>query len=303
MKVVVSLLNYNNAEETKECLLSLTKIKRNGFSVETILIDNASKEPFNIKEEDYQSISLTVFKNSLNLGFAGGHNLSFRFALQKKADFVLVLNNDTLLDSDFLSYLVASLQANDKIGIAAPKIYYSKGSEYHKMYSKEDLGKVIWYAGGKIDWQNVNGSHIGVDEVDSEKYNRAGITEFATGCCMLIKLDALKKTGFFDERYFLYFEDLDLNVRMKKNGYQVCYEPKAFIWHKNASSTGGSGSSIQDYFVSRNRLLFGGSYAPFRTKVALLKESFWLLKNGRPMQRLGIRDYFLRRFGKGSLKI
>ena len=107
----------------------------------------------------------------------------------------------------------------------------------------------------------------------------------------------------FDNRYFLYFEDSDLSQRLKKAGYKILFYPKAILWHKNAGSTGGSGSSLQDYFTTRNRMIFGLKFAPLRSKIALIRESLRLLSSGRQWQKKGIRDFYLRRFGKGTFPL
>ena len=161
-----------------------------------------------------------------------------------------------------------------------------------------------------MDWNNVIGKHHGVDEVDKSQYEKVEETEFASGCCMMVKREVFEKVGFFDERYYLYYEDSDFCQRVKAlptgrqgKGHRVMYAPKAVIWHKNAASAHGSGSSLQDYYITRNRLLFGMHYAPFRSKLALVRESFSLLLNGRQWQRRGILDFYLGKFGKGNYPI
>ncbi len=185
-------------------------------------------------------------------------------------------------------------------GAISPKIYFAKGFEFHKnRYKKEDLGKVLWYAGGKIDWKNMLGFHRGVDEVDIGQFSKLYETEFATGCCMLVKREVFERVGLFNNKYFLYLEDLDFSLKTRKKGFKIIYQPKAVMWHENAGSAGGSGSPLQEYFITRNRLLFGFKYAPLRTKIALFKESIKILAGGRTNQKKGIRDFYLRRFGKG----
>ena len=120
---------------------------------------------------------------------------------------------------------------------------------------------------------------------------------------MLVSKNVFKNVGFFDERFFLYYEDTDFTMRIKKSGFKLMYAPKALLWHKNAGSSGGVGSTLQDYFISRNRLLFGMKYAPVRAKIALLRESIRILLYGRKWQRAGVRDYYLYRFGKGRYNV
>jgi len=151
-----------------------------------------------------------------------------------------------------------------------------------------------------MDWKNVLASHVGVDEVDHGQFERLEKTDFASGCCEMIKREVFEKIGLFDEKYFLYYEDNDLSQRAKKAGFGIYYQPKSILWHMNAGSTGGSGSQLQDYYITRNRLLFGFKYTSSKTKLALIRESFRIMLNGRPAQKRGALDFYLGKFGKGS---
>lgn len=142
-------------------------------------------------------------------------------------------------------------------------------------------------------------SHQGVDEVDRGQHDQIMETEFVSGCAMLIKKAVLARIGLLDERYFLYYEDADFCQRARQAGFKIVFVPQAKIWHKNIG-TGRTGSPLQDYYMVRNRLLFGMRWAPLRTKLALLRESLSLLFNGRVWQKRGVVDFYLRRFGKGS---
>jgi GT2 family glycosyltransferase len=113
---------------------------------------------------------------------------------------------------------------------------------------------------------------------------------------MIIRKEVFEKIGLLDKRYFLYFEDCDLCQRAKKAGFKIFYVPQAFLWHKNASSSGKPGSLIHQYYLTRNRFLFGFRYAPLRARAALIKESIKLIKAGG-IKRRAIIDFHLRRFG------
>lgn len=261
-----------------------------------VVLDNGSRE-FKLKKEDFK-FNLEIIVSKENLGFSGGHNLIIK-KIKNEADFILILNNDTILDKNLIEKLTTSF--NTGVGIVSPKIYFSEGSEFHKdRYKKSDEGKIIWYAGGIMDWKTVTGIHRGVDEVDMGQFDKSERTDFASGCCMMIKKEALEKVGVFDERYFLYYEDADLSERFKRHGYKIMFVPEAIIWHKNASSSGGSGSFLQDYYITRNRLLFGMKFASFKIKIFLLLEAIKLMFNGREWQKKGIKDFFRGKFEKGS---
>lgn len=298
-KIYIVMINYNRQEITVNCLDSLLKISRDGFELNTIIVDNYPENRINIDESKYSKINLKIIFSSENSGFSGGMNLGIRDALKNGADYVLIHNNDTFVKEDFLKKLFDFAEEKKDTGIVAPKIYFAKGFEFHKdRYKENEKGKVIWYAGGKIDWANVIGQHIGVDVVDHGQFDKVSETEHASGCCMLIKKEVFEKIGMFDEKYFLYYEDADLCVRTKKAGFKIYYLPKSIIWHKNGGSTGGSGSKLQDYYNTRNRLLFGNNYASLRAKIALNREGLRYSVIGSEWQKKGARDFFLRRFGR-----
>ena len=302
--VVVSLLNFNGLKNTLACLESLRDIKIDNFKLTIVAVDNPSKEEFDLKSSSLGNIPLVVIKNSKNLGFSGGNNVAIKYSLEHKADYVLILNNDTYVDKDFLTELLKVAEKDNNVGIVVPKIYFAPGFEYHKeKYKKEELGKVFWYAGGEMDWDNVIGYHRGVDKIDKGQFDKTEETKIATGCCMLINKEVFENVGLFDDKYFLYYEDADISVRTKKKGFKIVYVPNSIIWHKNAGSAGGSGSLLQDYYITRNRLLFGFRYAPLRSKLALFRESLSLLIKGREWQKRGVLDFYLRRLGKGSYNI
>lgn len=296
-KIVVSILHYNNPSDTIECLNSLEGSDLNGLELLVFILDNGSKEKLKIDTSKYEKFKTTIERIEKNLGFTGGHNYIFE-KTKDQGEYFLLLNNDSLLEKSCLQELVRELVGN--IAGVVPKIYFTKGREYHKSrYKKEDLGKVIWYAGGDIDWGNVVSEHRGLDEVDHGQFDRNDNISFATGACLLLKCDTLKKTGLFDQKYFLYYEDAELSTRLIVNGYELRYVYKAVLWHNNAGSS-GSGSDLHDYYLTRNKLLFGMKYASVKTKAHLLKEAIRIGFSGRKWQRVAIKDYFLKKFGKGS---
>lgn len=301
--VFISIINFNGTANTLECLHSLEKLVLKNFKVSIVVIDNGSVSEFRIKNLELRN-DVKIIRSEKNLGFSGGQNMGIRYALENGADYVLVLNNDTIVDKNLIEELLNAAEKDKNIGIVVPKIYFAHGFEFHKdRYSKKDLGKVFWYVGGEMDWKNIIGYHRGVDEVDHGQYDRIEQVDFASGCCMLVKREIFENVGFFDEKFYLYYEDSDLCERIRRSGYSIVYCPKAILWHKNAGSAGGSGSELQDYYITRNRMLFGFRYAPWRSKLALFKQSLMLLAKGRYWQRRGVLDFYLGRFGRGSYPV
>ncbi len=300
-RVAIIILNWNGWKDTIDCLKSIEQLK-GSKSVHTYVVDNGSTNEsvskINAFIQNKRNVSLIV--NERNLGFAGGNNVGIKEAIRLGFEYVMILNNDTVLDSEMVTTLRSYLDKNHNVGAVSPKMYFAKGFEFHKgRYKNRELGQVIWYAGGDIDWDNVYGSNHGVDEVDTGQFEIAQETDFATGACFFVRTAVLSKVGLFDEGYFLYLEDTDLSMRIKKSGYAIHVVPKAILWHK-VSRSSAVGSQLNDYFISRNRMLFGIKYAPLRAKFALIRESLRLLVTGRPWQKRGIQDYYFNRFGKGS---
>lgn len=272
-KIFVIILQYNNIKDTLICLKSLKKLQITNYKVQITVIDNGS-ENIQYYLPALSSSQVKIILNKKNLGFAAGNNIGIRYALKNDADYILLLNNDTLIDKNLTSELLKTAESDEKIGIVAPKIYFAPGFEFHKNhYSKNQRGKVIWYAGGIIDLLNVYGHHIGVDEVDKGQYDKIKETDFASGCCMFVKKKVFEIIGLLDEKYFLYYEDLDFCLRAKKAGFKIIYAPKAIVWHKNAGSAGGSGSKIQDFYITRSRFIFAFKHCSWRTRLALLKQT------------------------------
>lgn len=302
--VFVSIINFNGKKNTLECLESLKKLITKNFKLTIIVVDNASEEKFSLENRFVSETTDVVIRSDKNLGFSGGQNLGIKYALSKGADYVLILNNDTYVDKNFIEELLKVAEQENKIGILSPKIYFAPEFEYHKnRYLKSELGRVFWYAGGDMDWGNVIGHNRGVDEVDKGQFDKIEETSLATGCCMLLKKEVFDIVGVFDDKYFLYYEDADLNIRAKNKGFKIMYVPKSIIWHKNAGSAGGSGSKLQDYYISRNRLIFGMRFAPIRARLSLLRESLKILMNGRHWQKRGVLDFYLGNLNKGSYNI
>jgi len=305
-KVAIVILHFINQKLTSDCLESVKKLQTSNFKLQTIVVNNNPKE--NLKDLKTKFSGFVFLNTGVNLGFAEGNNVGIRKALQDGADYVFVVNNDTILDKNLLVQLFKVASLNDKqslllrnkTAILGPKIYFAPGYEYHKeRYKENDQGKVFWYAGGIIDWQNILVSHRGVDEVDHGQYDEEAETGFTSGCAMFVKREVFEKIGLFDKRYFLYLEDVEFCQRAKRAGFKVIYAPKASLWHLNAGSS-EVGGPLHDYYLTRNRMLFGMKYASWRAKTALIRESIRLLIKGRRWQKIGIRDFFLGKFGKGS---
>ncbi len=201
-----------------------------------------------------------LIKNGKNYGFTEGNNIGMRYAIKKGTDYILLLNNDTVVDPSFLSELVKAAESDLKIGIVGPKIYYY------------DNPKMIWFAGGKISMWRCNTWHTGKGEIDDGKYDSFQDVDYITGCALLVKKQVIENIGLLDTDYLSYYEDADWCVRAKRQGYEIMYAPKARLWHKGSSSTGGGYTSYDSLFRAQRK---GRNILLFMRKNAKLKH--WLL--------------------------
>lgn len=218
--------------------------------------------------------NVTVLKRE-NRGYAYGINEGIRQAQKDGIRHFCVINDDTYFEKDFVTQ-VKRAGAARRGAITGGTIYYADGHEYHtERYTKSELGKVIWYAGGTVDWAHAQTGHRGVDEVDAGQFNSAEQTQFITGCLMIFDSVVIEKIGYLDESYFLYFEDADYCERAKRAGIKLYYDPSVKIWHLVSHTTGGSGSALQVQYQRRNTLRFALKYAPFRTRLHVLKNYFF----------------------------
>lgn len=299
MRIALVTLHYKNLDDTLALLSSLAKAaipEKN--EVKIYVVDNESSKDLKV-ELDKNFVDIDLLVSPSNLGFAAGNNLGLKRAISDGAEILVAINNDTVVGKDFFKEIITSPIKNGSVGAVGGLIYFAPGFEFNKNYPKKDLGKVIWYAGGNFDWNNILGSNSHVNEIDRRQFKKPGKTDFITGALLITKAEVLKRVGLFDEKYFMYLEDVDLCQRMKLAGYQLIFDPKIKIWHKVGQSS-GIGSPLNDYFITRNRLYFGLKYARFRAKFALVREAIRKLFTGTPPQKKAIKDFFMGKLGKGS---
>ena len=291
-KVVIIILNWNGQADTLECLESLNRLDYNNFEI--ILIDNGSKESLDFArdiENQFSNLKIELILNEENLGFAGGNNQGIKIALERKADYVLLLNNDTTVEPDFLKKLMEVGEKNESYGIFGSVIYYS------------DEPEKIWFAGGQFNWPRTRGSHI--FDKPSEALKKV---DYITGCCLLAKKTVIEKIGLLSEDYFLYYEDGDWCLRAQKAGYLCGLVRSAKIYHKQSRST-QEFSYPYLYYHSRNGLIFsfrhGWRFLTYLASIWIFSKQFikaMIDHNSQwagPVMR-GVMDFW--RGKKGKLK-
>jgi GT2 family glycosyltransferase len=242
----VIVLNWNGRDETLECLASLGHVTYPSMSV--LVVDNGSSD--GSQEAIRQKYpEVTLLETGSNLRFAGGNNVGIRFALGRGAEQIVLLNNDTTVDPEFLGAMTAALQSWPGAGIVAPKILYSA-----------DPGHV-WYAGGEISFWTGTMRHRGIRQPDGERFDRPCETGYASGCCLMVTRTTVETIGLLDESYFMYSEDADWSLRARQAGFRVLYEPRARVWHKVSVSAGGHLSAFKVWNKFLSNLRFFARYA------------------------------------------
>ena len=299
MKLAFIIVNFHSDQDSLDIINDLLSNDRvEGVQVMIYAVDNSRSVNFKKEITNHKQVVYVDSKEG-NVGFARGNNLGIKRALEDGYEFICLINNDTQAPKDLVKNIFSSQIIDPNVGAIGGLIYFAKGYEFKNKYKAQEKGRVVWYAGGKFDWDNILGSNDGVDEVDNGQYKKEVDTDFITGALFITKSEILKKVGLLDEKYFMYLEDIDLCQRIRMAGFRLVVDPQIKIWHKVAQSS-GIGSGLNDYFITRNRLLFGYKYAKLRTKFALLREAIKFLFIGRPYQKQAVRDFFTLNFGRGS---
>jgi GT2 family glycosyltransferase len=238
-KIAIVILNWNGLQDTLECLESLKTIVYPNYVI--VVIDNGSKgNDAEIIKEKFGDF-VCVIEEEKNLGFTGGCNVGIRWALHSGAKYVLLLNNDIVVDPDFLIELVNVAQNDWQIGIVGPKAYYY-----------EDPKKIA-YAGGKVNFWTGKVSFIGKNATDDGRFDNIEEVDFVGGSALLIKEGTIRRIGLLNEMYFAYYEETEWCTKARKAGFKVVYVPKARIWDKGPKR---GKSELAMYYLTRNRFLF-----------------------------------------------
>jgi len=257
-KVSIIIVNWNGINDSIECLESLKKLTYKNYKI--ILIDNGSidnQADKLIKRFPY----VKLIKNIVNTGFCFANNQGIKFALKNKADYILLLNNDTTVASNFLDILIDYAEKHSTVGILSPKINY---------YYNPDT---VWAMGGKMYKFLGIGINIGKGH-KSTQYTNIIEPDFASGCALLVRHEVITRVGMLDLKYFAYYEDADFCYRAKKIGYKISTIPQSIVWHKKSASAGLKGknkfSPLQCYYQTRNTIVFAKKHLSFYEKIPLV---------------------------------
>lgn len=255
MYLSIITINYNSSENTIKLLNSLQGQIDKDFS--TIVIDNASEEEDLQNLKNYVELTrVTLIEQGENLGFSGGNNVGIRKALENSAEWVLLLNIDTWVGREFIASLKAKLKHLG--GIAGIPLVEGDKTAYL----------------GKVRWLKPTLAHI-YNPLYAE-YLKRNTDYYAIGGAMAIHKDVIEKIGFLDEKYFLYFEDADLSLRVRKAGLPLNFLDEPKVYHQVSATTKKLGSSLLLRYHYRNSLYFNWLRGPWHIKLFVLPWSWWV---------------------------
>lgn len=258
-KVSIIILNWNGLKDTLECLESLKKINYSNFEI--VVIDNGSKGDDAEEIDKLFGSNIKVIRNKDNLGYAQGMNSAIKPIVELgRSKYILLLNNDTIVDPDFLNALVEMGEKDKKAGIIGSL-----------ELSYDDKNRIITIGCNFDNYlfiQRYPCKYIDVESCNLEKYK--GL-DMVAGSSMMIKNELFEKIGLFDSDYFVYGEEFDFSLKAKRRGYKSVLCPDSKIWHKGEETSGGRWSSFGRYYLTRNRLIFAKkNYSLFHYAIYLI---------------------------------
>jgi len=292
--VISVILNTNRRDDTLACLASL---QGNTYREhKAVVLDNASTDG-SVDAIRTAFPQVEVVQLTANLGYAGNNNVGIRQAMKEHPEWILLLNEDTVLAPECLERMVEAGAADPRIGIIGPLVYHF------------DSPDVIQSAGGKLDryWQ---ASHIGQNQRDYGQFIQPRDVDWISGCCIVIRRQVMEQVGVLDERYFYYWEETELCIRARKHRWRIVHVPQAKLWHKGVQVDYKPGPCVT-YYATRNRLLtLTKHHAPLLVRLVIWLQIFrtlvsWSIKPRWRHMRAhrdalwrGVLDFTRRRWGR-----
>jgi hypothetical protein len=294
-RLAVVILNTNRRDDTLTCLASLSANTYPEISI--IVLDNASTDG-SVEAVQAAYPAVQILELTENKGYAGNNNAGIAAALEQGADWVVVLNEDTVLDPECVNRLVAVGERDPEIGIIGPLVYH------------HDEPGVIQSAGGTFGpgWSAV---HLGQNEPDQGQFTTPRRVAWISGCCIMVRREVIEQVGMLDERFFYYWEETDWCLSASEGGWKIVQVPNAKLWHKGVQRDYRPGPSIA-YYNTRNRLLvLSKHHAPLAVRLRVWAQigrtlaSYSLRPKWRAAKRAdrdaiwrGAQDYRAGRWGK-----
>lgn len=254
-RVLAVVLNWRQPAMTLECVRALSAMTAPA-ALDILVIDNGSGDGSaeTLGRELPPAVELLALPE--NLGFGRGNNVGLRRALDDGYDFALLINNDAFAAPDMLARLLAA--AEPSIALLSPKITY------------EARPDTLWFAGARRKHRTLDIADTGRGAADGPEWSVDRDVDYLLGTCLLVNLAAIRPVGLFDERYFMYFEDLDWSIRLQQAGYRLRLVAGARLTHRVAASSGGLESPFRRYHLARSGVIFWRTYANLGNPAAIL---------------------------------
>lgn len=245
-KVFIIILNWNSADFTIACINSLAKLTYPSYEI--VLVDNGSVDGSNeVVKATFPEV--TFIRTVENRGFSGANNLGINYALEHNAEYIWLLNNDTIVDPNALTDLVDITLSDTKIGMVGSKIFF---------YDEPEL---LWYAGANFDVEQGGiTSCIGWGQRDTGQFDHITDVGYVSGCSLLVKKCVIDKIGLMPEEYYIYFEETDWNYQAQKAGFRTVVAQKSIVWHKVKRKKEYLTRFV--YYMTRNRFLIVHKFCP-----------------------------------------
>jgi GT2 family glycosyltransferase len=294
-RVVTVILNTNRRDDSLACLASLDKSTHRNHHI--IVLDNASTDG-SVAAIQAAFPAVQIIGLTENLGYAGNNNVGIRAAMDQAADWVFVLNEDTIVDPICLEQLCLVGESDPAIGIVGPMVYH------------HDEPTIIQSAGGKLGryWESW---HIAQNEADSGQFPQPHQVDWISGCAILLRRALIEQVGILDERFFYYWEETEWCVRSANRGWRIEHVPQAKLWHKGVQRDYRPKPAVS-YYNTRNRLLLlMKHHAPLsawimawgqiaRTLTSMTVRPKWrVARDHRDAMLRGTIDFLRHRWGPG----
>ncbi len=245
--VYLLILTWNAKKVLLECLESVFKLDYPNLKI--VVMDNGGTDGTPAAVRELYGERVTLIENGENLHFARGNNPGIEFALRERADYLMLLNDDVIVDPKMVTTLVESIERDSRIGVIGPKVYYEHPPDQ------------IWFAGGLVHLYKGTSEHIGIREKDAGQYDLSRDVDYITGCALMIRREVVEQIGPLDPAFLIYWEDTDWCMKTRRAGYRVVYEPAAKMWHKISASRGGQLSKYKIRNKLRSAWIFHKRYA------------------------------------------
>lgn len=264
LRVATVVLNYREVDDTLRCVRSIRASAH--LDQQLVIVDNGA-DTYTTERLRAGLDGDRLINSEENLGYAGGNNLGIAAALDGRASYIWLLNPDTVVEAATLSNLLDAARARPDAGIIGSRILVGG-----------DARQRVWFDGGHIDWSQAgatshHNSGVPYPEVESDRRIRA--IDYATGASMLVRREVFETVGLLPERYFLYFEETDFNLRAREAGWSIVLAPQALVHHYQRSH-GILPTPHYVYYFVRNRLLFASEFTPLTVDEVLPYVEPWV---------------------------